>query len=552
MLRLLWVTGGILFFAGGISAPNLPFARGQQPPELTVSIGEVVTDESIQSGLRLEQQRLWLDAIQHYESATRQHPDDASLKQRLLVCRIHHDVQRRYQDVTFVRSVGEMSLLQALDLYVELLANMETHYVDGIDWQRLVRHGSASLEVALTEPIFIEKLLPDAKPDAIETFRMAIHKQVLNRATTSRHELRAIASQVAELAKRELGLSSTAVVLEFACGSLAALDPYSRFLTAGQLEETFSSIEGNFVGLGIELKAAGDRLQVVNVIAGGPAAEAGLNPGDAIVQVDQTKTSEVSPDYAADLLRGPEGSFVGLVVVDPANSSRSLWVERRRVEVPCVENVHIVDEENHIGYLRLTSFQKTTTRELEKALWDLHRLGMKSLIIDVRGNPGGLLTAAVEVADRFLSAGRIVTTRGRNARENFDYSAHRTNTWNVPLAVLIDPDSASASEIFAGAIRDQGRGQLIGQTSYGKGSVQGIFRMQAADCGLCLTTAKFYSPSGQAISELGVQPHVVVEPSYIAARPNAQGEITRDAEDRVLQKAIEVSRGEARLTSLPR
>ncbi len=97
MLRLLWVTGGILFFAGGISAPNLPFARGQQPPELTVSIGEVVTDESIQSGLRLEQQRLWLDAIQHYESATRQHPDDASLKQRLLVCRIHHDVQRRYR-----------------------------------------------------------------------------------------------------------------------------------------------------------------------------------------------------------------------------------------------------------------------------------------------------------------------------------------------------------------------------------------------------------------------------------------------------------------------
>ena len=119
---------------------------------------------------------------------------------------------------------------------------------------------------------------------------------------------------------------------------------------------------------------------------------------------------------------------------------------------------------------------------------------MRSLIIDVRGNPGGLLSAAVEVADRFIGNGRIVTTRGRNARENFDYMAHRANTWNVKLAVLIDRDSASASEIFAGAIADSGRGDVIGETSYGKGSVQGIFRMQTAKFGLCLTTAKFLFP----------------------------------------------------------
>jgi carboxyl-terminal processing protease len=177
---------------------------------------------------------------------------------------------------------------------------------------------------------------------------------------------------------------------------------------------------------------------------------------------------------------------------------------------------------------------------------------MKSLVIDVRGNPGGLLSAAVEVADRFLPSGRIVTTRGRNARENFDYSAHRPNTWNVPLAVLIDSDSASASEIFAGAIHDHGRGRLIGQKSYGKGSVQGIFRMQTIKCGLCLTTAKFYSPSGQAISDRGVQPDVIVESSYIAARPNANGQITRDIDDLVLQRAVQTIRSESRLTSLPR
>ncbi len=166
-------------------------------------------------------------------------------------------------------------------------------------------------------------------------------------------------------------------------------------------------------------------------------------------------------------------------VVDVEGRSRDLRVQRRRVEVPCVENVHIVDAEKKIGYLRLTNFQKTTTRDVERALWDLHRQGMRSLILDVRGNPGGLLSAAVEVADRFLMEGRIVSTRGRNARENFDYVAHRPNTWDVPLVVLIDNDSASASEIFAGAIADSGRGLIVGETSYGKGSVQGIFRMQS-------------------------------------------------------------------------
>ena len=164
---------------------------------------------------------------------------------------------------------------------------------------------------------------------------------------------------------------------------------------------------------------------------------------------------------------------------------------------------------------------------------------MRSLILDLRGNPGGLLSAAVEVADRFLDKGRIVTTRGRNARENFDYVAHRPNTWSLPIAVLIDHDSASASEIFAGAIADTGRGIIVGETSYGKGSVQGIFRMHSAKFGLCLTTAKFYSPSGRAISQNGVRPKFNVEPTYIAMRPNEEGILVSDRDDAVLQKAIE-------------
>ncbi len=503
---------------------------------------EIVIDgesAAIEQGLELERSRIWSDAVRHYESETRNHPESKVLYQRLVISRIHYDVNRRYRDESYLQAVRDLGTGQALDLYAEMLANLETHYVEQVDWSRVLIHGTASLEVALTEERFVDRLLANVDPDAIERFRQNVHHQLSNRSTATRFDLRANVAYVAGTAHAELGLSGTATVLEYLSGAISTLDPYTRLLSPSQLDEMFSNIEGNFVGLGIELKAESDCLRILSVIPNGPAEEAGIVAGDKIVRVEASLTNQVNPDYAADLLRGRENTFVSIGIVDPNGMERDLKVERRRVEVPCVENVHFVDPVNHVGYMRLTNFQKTTTRDVERALWELHRQGMRSLIIDVRGNPGGLLSAAVEVADRFLAAGRIVTTRGRNARENFDYVAHRPNTWNVPLAVLIDQDSASASEIFAGAIADSGRGEIVGETSYGKGSVQGIFRMQSAKFGLCLTTAKFYSPSGHAISHRGVQPSVVVAPTYIAARPNDQGNMTSDRDDAVLQKAIE-------------
>jgi len=552
MPRSFCVVGWILIFAGWISAPNSHLALAQESLPTVESVAASTIEQILSEGKVFEAERLWADGISHYESAIRAYPDNPTLHQRVVICRLHYDVQRRYQDTSFLLSVRELPTGQALDLYAEVLASLETNYVDTVNWQDVVRHGTASLEVALTEPTFVDRVLPSASAEAIEGFRLSVHKLTAARSSQTRYDLRAVAAHVAGIAKEQLGLAGTATVLEFTAGAIGSLDPYSRFLTGSQMDETFSNIEGNFVGLGVELKAASDRLTILSVIAGGPAEVAGIKAGEAITRVEDAKTGEVSPDYVADLLRGPELSFVAITVVDVTGKPRDLNVQRKRVEVPCVDNVHLVDRTSGIGYLRLTNFQRTTTRDVEKALWDLHRQGMKSLIIDVRGNPGGLLTAAVEVADRFIPSGRIVTTRGRNTRENFDYTAHRANTWNMPLAVLIDSDSASASEIFAGAIRDHGRGKLLGETSYGKGSVQGIFRMQAAKFGLCLTTAKFYSPSGQAISERGVTPDVAVLPTYIAARPNSNGEITTDVDDSVLQKAVETVRGEARLSSRPR
>ncbi|TWT55086.1 putative CtpA-like serine protease [Rubripirellula amarantea] len=493
---------------------------------------------ALTKGLEFERARMWGEAIGHYEKFTRKFPQDAQLYQRMVISRLYYDVNRRFKDESYLQSLRELSTNEALDLYSEILANLQTHYVDDVDWARILVHGTAALEVALNEDAFVDRVLPNTNREAIANFRNSIHTQLQSRSTATRFDLRAAVSTVAQRANAELGLSGTAVALEYLSGAVSTLDPYTRLLSPSQLDEMFSNIEGNFVGLGVELKAKTDYLQVLSVIPGGPAAEAGLLGGEKIIGVGGERTESNDPEYVADLLRGPEHSYVAIDVVSAQGVERTINVQRRRVEVPCVENVHFVDPENRVGYLRLTNFQKTTTRDVERALWDLHRQGMRSLIIDVRGNPGGLLSAAVEVADRFISEGPIVTTRGRNVRENYDYKAHRPNTWSIPLAVLIDGDSASASEIFAGAIADSRRGEIIGETSYGKGSVQGIFRMQSAKFGLCLTTAKFYSPSGRAISQNGVMPTIEVEPTHIAARPDSQGHITLDREDSVLQRAV--------------
>lgn len=529
--------------AGLIAAALLlPSSARAESATVTAAPAQSTALEAMDGGIQLEKQREWGEAIRHYESALREHIDNPDLQQRLLICRLHFDVKRRYQDSSYLQAVRETSTQQALELYEEVLANLETHYVGTADWKRLVTNGTASLEVALTEPTFVDRLLANASPEQIETFRQNVHRHSLTRPATNRHDLRSTVAYVAGLARQDLGLAGSATVFEFVCGSIGTLDPYSRFLTPNQLEETFSNIEGNFVGLGIELKAEEKQLLIVNVIEGGPADSAGIQAGDRITRVEDSYTQSADPDFVADLLRGPENTFVSVTVETPGQEPRDVDVQRRRVEVPSVEDVRIVDEEHGIGYMRLTNFQKTTSRDFEAKLWDLHRQGMRQLIVDVRGNPGGLLTAAVEVADRFVSAGDIVRTRGRNARENYDYKSHRPNTWSVPLTVLIDGDSASASEIFAGAIADHDRGELVGERTYGKGSVQGIFRMQAARVGLCLTTAKFYSPNGTAISGHGVVPTVVQQKTYMAARPAADGHITTLAEDAVLQRAIQLGR----------
>ena len=519
-------------FATTVSA-QVEIPTGALPNETDVQ-------QVFRQGSLLEQQQRWGEALTHYEDALREFPGRQDIEQKLTTARIHYDVGRRYNDSSYVSALQQMQERNALDVYAEVLLKIQAHHVHSPDWQNLLERGTTQLDVALTDEAFLDKNLAELDQQRIDGFRRDFRNVMRSNTAQSRQEARNQVAMVARFAAQNLGISPQVVVLEYMCGALGALDMYSSYLTGAQLDDIMSQIEGNFVGLGIELKADQQSLLIVSVIPGGPAARAGVQDGDRIIEVDGNNMNDISTDAAANMLKGEEGSSVKVIVVAPSNVRRHLEIRRERVEVPSVEDVSIVDRDYGIGYLKLTSFQKTTLRDFDAALWKLHQQGMKRLIVDVRGNPGGLLTASVEVADKFVSSGTIVSTRGRSPREDFDYKAHSAGTWRVPLIVLVDGDSASASEIFAAAIKDNRRGRIVGERSFGKGSVQGIFPLNLAKAGVRLTTAKFYSPHGHPISDRGVQPDFVVRAT---AKPdNATGESPADNTDVVLNAGVQIAR----------
>ena len=513
-----------------------------QLPKYTINISDPRGNIAnlLRDGQQLEQQRRWGEALAHYEDAIRQYPDDAAIQQRFDATRLHYDLQRRYTDRSFCESVLRLSTERALELYSQVLLKIESHYVEIPHWKELVAHGTGNLEIALGEPAFLNQNIPQRDRPAVDAFRRELWSVVGTRVVSSRADAHDTVAAVARLAQQRMEIAPAAIVLEYLCGATNALDPYSTYLTPDQLNEVYAQIEGNFVGLGVELKAQDGGLVIMRVISGSPAEEAGVRPKDQILAVDRQPTKDLTTDQAANLLQGAEGSAVALTVAAPSQQPRQLTVRRRRVEVPSVDQVSIVDSQYGIGYFKLTCFQKTTARDLDAALWKLHREGMKSLVIDVRGNPGGLLISAVEVADRFIERGVIVSTRGRSVQEDFTYSAHEQGKWQMPLVVIIDQDSASAAEIFAGAIRDHRRGTIVGVKSFGKGSVQGIFPLDESNAGLRLTTAKFYSPNGKPYSRVGVEPDFTVLPAHVVAKP-IDGKVP-SGDDAMLTAALQVAR----------
>jgi carboxyl-terminal processing protease len=527
----------VLFFAATVSA--------QLPTTIAVSSHTQEIDVLLKRGRQLEMERRWGDALTHYEEGLRQFPAEEALQRRFDVARLHYDVQRRSADHSFSETLVRLPLDQALELYAQVLLKIESHYVDSPGWKALVLRGADDFEVALSEPVFLERYVSETNRPAARDFCLELKQMLGARPVRTREDARQAVASAAVLAQKRLAVPAVVVALEYLCGAANSLDQYSAFLTPDQLNEVYSQIEGNFVGLGIELKVQANALTIIRVITGSPAEQAGLRAGDRITVVDGQSTSSMSTDQAANLLQGIEGSYAAITVVGTDGLERQMTVRRRRVEVPSLDQVGIIDRENGVGYFKLNCFQKTTARDLDAALWKLQRDGMRSLVVDVRGNPGGLLVAAVDAADRFVDHGVIVSTHGRSAQEDSTFTAHAEGTWQMPLVVIVDQDSASAAEIFAGAVHDLRRGAVVGVRTYGKGSVQGIFPLDGTAAGIRLTTAKFYSPTGRPYSQVGVEPDRIVRQT---AKPVDGQLISQSGQaDDVLNAALDIARSGAQV-----
>lgn len=320
-------------------------------------------------------------------------------------------------------------------------------------------------------------------------------------------------------------------------GMVASLgDPYTTYLTKQQNNELNSQLNGKLSGIGIEVGLKNNRLTVIAPIDGTPAQKAGLRSGDIIASVDGVDTSSMTVDEAVGKIRGAKGTQVKLTIIRPGSSANEVTITRDDITVP---SVSYELKPNSIGYIKIRTFGADTDKAVENAASSLVSQGAKALVIDVRDNPGGYLDSVVKISSNFIKSGTIVQEKSRNSEDKTFNASGNGKFTSIPIVVLINNGSASASEILAGALHDNGRAVLVGEKTYGKGSVQEVVCLSgsalASDCNgdsLKVTVAHWYTPKGVNISKEGIAPDTEVKLTT---------EDYNASSDPQLQKALEVA-----------
>jgi carboxyl-terminal processing protease len=300
-------------------------------------------------------------------------------------------------------------------------------------------------------------------------------------------------------------------------GMLSSLDPHSQYMDPNDFKDMQDDTRSRFNGLGIEVSIKNGLPTIVSPMEDTPAAKAGILSGDQILKINGTATDKMDLQDAMNLLRGPPGQKVTLTLLRPSTKEiREYTLERVEIKVQSVKSVHLLDRElsgpYKIGYVRLVQFNEPTADELGKALDELQKQGMQALILDLRNNPGGLLNSAVDVCAQFVPPNtKVVSTQGRAASQQRDYTtpATRKERAEFPMVVLVNEGSASGAEIVSGALKDLHRAIVVGETTFGKGSVQNVLQLPDGSA-IRFTTAKYYTPSKQVIHGNGVTPNIRV------------------------------------------
>ncbi len=302
-------------------------------------------------------------------------------------------------------------------------------------------------------------------------------------------------------------------------------DPFSSFMTPEEVQALDSQLSGHVSGIGAVMQSVKNEVTVDRPLDGSPAEKAGLKKGDIVREVDGQDVSGMGFEEVVNLIRGPQGTTVHLGIMRAGSSGLIYFdIVRADIEIPIVEEI----KEGNVGYLQLSDWSQKVNEKISADLVDLKAKGATSLVIDLRGNGGGYMDPAIAAADLFLSEGTIVSSKGRIAGTNQDHKADAATEWDGPVILLVDRGSASSSEIFASALHDNKRCTLVGETTFGKGSVQKLFR-QADGSAIRLTVARYYTPAGVNITDEGITPDVYVR------NPDS-------GQDLQMEKALELAR----------
>ena len=500
-----------------------------------------------------ERQRDWDKACETYEEMLRLDRNVPGVRQRYRNALRRFYQVRRHRDATYLKDVLGLKYSQARQLYEVVLFNLLEGALDRqkLTASQLFHKGLEELVSALADPTFCQAHLHGLQPSDTRDFRTYLQRHwgspgaVLTREQAV-DQVRAVAMKALNV----LNLNATTTVMEFTSGACYAIDDYTVYLTPGQFRELADLLKGEYVGVGLRLAVVDGKLRIDEILPNSPAAETHpsmddptiqvprLFAGDLVLRIDKKPAADLTAEAAMKLLEGEVGTEVELVVVSPQGVARTPVTLRRRPFV--VPSVAWRMESGAVGYLRITCFQETTLHDLDTGLNELTKQGMKALILDLRGNSGGLFEVAVDTARRFLSSGTVVSTQHQDPKLNMIYHARNPAALTLPLIVLVDGETASAAEVVVGALKDNKRARVVGQTTYGKGCSQGLLRLPAqgmlqrppkpggsATGAIRITVARFYSPAGYAYSGRGVVPHIPVGP---------------DAEQQLVRALVEAQR----------
>ncbi len=422
---------------------------------------------------------------------------------------IAEKIRQRYSDPRVVRMLQQLTPEGIESLYVEVSDLIDARHLAPATNSQRVDRALDHLIQALEIPTFVKAAQVQGTTAEISGFQDDLNRLRAKLRVRSTNDALSVLRNVQLMAAKSIDVDPSAIGLEFLYGATDSLDQFSMLLPPEKAGGPSVGLRDSMVGIGVEVEQHADGLKILKLLPGGPAAQADFRRGDVITHADGNDLAQLELNRAVDLIAGPVGTPVQIQATRSGRTGQ-VTLTRQKIAVHSIVDVRMEDVSQGVAYLKLEQFADSTTHELDAALMKLHQQGMQSLVMDLRGNPGGLLTTAIAVSDRFLPAGTIVSTRGRTQADNTLETAHYGRTWNVPLVVLIDHNSASASEIFAAAIQENHRGLIVGEKSYGKGTVQTLFPLQTFPAALRLTTAKFYSPQGREMAGAGVMPDVKV------------------------------------------